>query len=69
MNVIIELKGKILQETYQQSKGYTLYSRAKQEGMPFSGMIKIKFLKVCRIKPIKCIKLFLFDFRKIFKKE
>ena len=44
---------------YNNQAGY----KPKRQGMPFSGMIKLKLLKVCRIKSIKSIKMF-FSFKK-----
>ena len=49
----------------QQDIPYT--AGPKREGMPFSGMIKLKLLKVCRIKSIKSIKIFSFILKFIFK--
>ena len=52
------LKEKILLETSTIIKQDIPYiAGPKREGMPFSGMIKLKFLKVCRIKSIKSIKI------------
>ena len=52
------LKEKILLETSTIIKQDIPYiAGPKREGMPFSGMIKLKFLKVCRIKSIKIIKI------------
>ena len=56
------LKGKILLETsaiVKQDIPYT--AEPNQGGMPFSGMIKLKFLKVCRTKSIK-VSIFYFSF-------
>ena len=66
------MKGEILLESYNSQTGHTYIAGPKQEGMSFSGMIELKFLKVCRIKSIKGIKIFfLFHFRilNFFKKE
>ena len=53
------LKEKILLETSTIIKQDIPYiAGPKREGMPFSGMIKLKFLKVCRIKSIKSINFF-----------
>ena len=58
------LKEKILLETSTIIKQNIPYiAGPKREGMPFSGMIKLKFLKVCRIKSIKVLVFFLFIFR------
>ena len=58
------LKEKILLETSTIIKQDIPYiAGPKREGMPFSGMIKLKFLKVCRIKSIKVLVFFLFIFR------
>ena len=40
----------------------------KREGMPSSGMLKLKFLKACKLKSIKSIIFVLFHFRILFKK-
>ena len=57
------LKGEILQETSTIIKQDIRYiAGPKRERMPFSGMIKLKFLKVCRIKLIKSIKIIFFSF-------
>ena len=44
INVIIALKGKLLLETYQYNnhQGIPYIAGSKQEGMPFSGMIKLQ---------------------------
>ena len=53
------LKGKILLETSTIIKqGIAYIAGPKLVGMPFSGMIKLKFLKVCRKESIKSIKIF-----------
>ena len=57
------LKGKILLETsaiVKQDIPYT--AEPNQEGMPFSGMIKFKFVKVCRTKSIKVSNFFSLSF-------
>ena len=52
------LKEKILLETSTIIKQDIPYiAGPKREGMPFSGLIKLKFLKVCRIKSITSIKI------------
>ena len=53
-NVLIALKGEILLDTSTIIKQYIPYIVGpKRDDMLFSGMIKLKFLKVCRIKSIK----------------
>ena len=53
-SVLIALKGEILLDTSTIIKQYIPYIVGpKRDGMLFSGMIKLKFLKVCRIKSIK----------------
>ena len=63
-SVLIALKGEILLDTSTIVKQYIPYIVGpKRDGMLFSGMIKLKFLKVCRIKSIKVLVFFLFIFR------